>query len=346
MAITEDPKRSQLAAMADATALSDVADAQAPPVDAERGQAVEAFEPSQGLNPSERRLLSDLFAIVSEHAADSAVEIDRARVQDAFVFACEHHADQRRKSGEDFIVHPVGVARICASMRLDTETLCAALLHDTVEDTSASIEEVRERFGEDISKVVDGVTAAMADFAPDHVRPAQKCMMRIYRDTRFSNDKTPYKNQVAAWWSRHGLEKTSGGGFYFQLAANELTIAAGVYMPEREQLAAIRSFLLLHHEELRALLTDKKLRRLFTPDHGEMLSQPPKGFPKDHPAMDLLKCRQWAVFARLPAEEALEPTLVRNIAAHFRAAAPLVSLLNQPMASAPEEKRPPLFGLY
>jgi len=110
------------------------------------------------LNASERRLLSDLFAIVSEHAADSSVEIDRARVQDAFVFACEHHAAQRRKSGEDFIVHPVGVARICASMRLDTETLCAALLHDTVEDTSASIEEVRERFGEEIAAIVDGVT--------------------------------------------------------------------------------------------------------------------------------------------------------------------------------------------
>ena len=111
-----------------------------------------------GLSSSERRLLSDLFAIVSEHAADSAVEIDRTRVQDAFVFACEHHAEQRRKSGEEFIVHPVGVARICASMRLDTETLCAALLHDTVEDTSASIEEVRERFGEEIAGVVDGVT--------------------------------------------------------------------------------------------------------------------------------------------------------------------------------------------
>ena len=104
-------------------------------------------------------MLSDLFAIVSEHAADSAVAtIDRARVQDAFVFACEHHAAQRRKSGEEFILHPVGVARICASMRLDTETLCAALLHDTVEDTSASIEEVRERFGEEIAGVVDGVT--------------------------------------------------------------------------------------------------------------------------------------------------------------------------------------------
>jgi guanosine-3',5'-bis(diphosphate) 3'-pyrophosphohydrolase len=110
------------------------------------------------LSEFERRLLDDLFAIVSEHAADAAVEIDRGRVEDAFVFACEHHAAQRRKSGEDFIVHPVGVARICAGMRLDTETLCAALLHDTVEDTSASIEEVRERFGEEIAGVVDGVT--------------------------------------------------------------------------------------------------------------------------------------------------------------------------------------------
>ncbi|HEY4452298.1 MAG TPA: bifunctional (p)ppGpp synthetase/guanosine-3',5'-bis(diphosphate) 3'-pyrophosphohydrolase, partial [Solirubrobacteraceae bacterium] len=110
------------------------------------------------LSASERSMLSDLFAIVSEHAADSSVQIDRARVQDAFVFACEHHAAQRRKSGEDFIVHPVGVARICAGMRLDTETLCAALLHDTVEDTSASIEEVRERFGDEIAGIVDGVT--------------------------------------------------------------------------------------------------------------------------------------------------------------------------------------------
>jgi GTP diphosphokinase / guanosine-3',5'-bis(diphosphate) 3'-diphosphatase len=110
------------------------------------------------LNELERRLLRDLFAIVSEHAADTGVEVDRAKVQDAFVFACEHHAAQRRKSGEDFIVHPVGVARICAGMRLDTETLCAALLHDTVEDTSASMEEVRGRFGDEIAQIVDGVT--------------------------------------------------------------------------------------------------------------------------------------------------------------------------------------------
>ncbi len=110
------------------------------------------------LTEIEATLLSDIFAIVEEHADASAVEIDRKKVEAAFVFACEHHADQRRLSGEDFIHHPVGVAKICAGMRLDTETLCAALLHDTVEDTSASVSEVRHGFGEEIANIVDGVT--------------------------------------------------------------------------------------------------------------------------------------------------------------------------------------------
>ena len=165
MAIAEDPKRSPVTDVADATALEngaaaavEVREQPAPAKEATGVRGGEPAPPAIGLSSSERRLLNDLFAIVSEHASDSSVEIDRARVQDAFVFACEHHADQRRKSGEDFIVHPVGVARICASMRLDTEALCAALLHDTVEDTSASLEEVRERFGEEIATVVDGVT--------------------------------------------------------------------------------------------------------------------------------------------------------------------------------------------
>ncbi len=110
------------------------------------------------LTATERRLLSDVFAIVEEHADHAAVAIDRDRVVAAFVYACEKHADQRRRSGEEFIVHPVGVAKICAGMRLDTETLCAALLHDTVEDTSASLEEVAAEFGDEIAGLVDGVT--------------------------------------------------------------------------------------------------------------------------------------------------------------------------------------------
>jgi len=115
-------------------------------------------EAPDDLTELESRLLADLFAIIEEHADEAALIVDRERVVSAFVFSCEHHADQRRKSGEDFIIHPVGVAKICAGMRLDTETLCAALLHDTVEDTSASLEEVRETFGDEVANLVDGVT--------------------------------------------------------------------------------------------------------------------------------------------------------------------------------------------
>ncbi|MDW5595163.1 bifunctional (p)ppGpp synthetase/guanosine-3',5'-bis(diphosphate) 3'-pyrophosphohydrolase [Conexibacter stalactiti] len=128
------------------------------PVDGVDHPIVPSPVDAAGLSASERELLGDLFAIVEEHAAESPLEIDRAQVERAFVYACEHHADQRRKSGEEFIIHPVGVAKICAGMRLDTETLCAALLHDTVEDTSASLEDVQEKFGEEIAGLVDGVT--------------------------------------------------------------------------------------------------------------------------------------------------------------------------------------------
>ena len=98
------------------------------------------------------------MAVIEEHVGESVEPIDRTKVERSFVFACERHADQRRQSGEDFIVHPVGVAKICAGMRLDTSTLCAALLHDTVEDTSASLPEVRDEFGVEIASLVDGVT--------------------------------------------------------------------------------------------------------------------------------------------------------------------------------------------
>src|SRR3954470_10028981 len=126
------------------------------PVDAANGNG--AVATAIELNEFETGLLSDLFAVVEEHAGDASAKIDREQIEHAFLFACERHADQRRQSGEGFIVHPVGVAKICAGMRLDTDTLCAALLHDTVEDTSASLVEVREEFGEEIANLVDGVT--------------------------------------------------------------------------------------------------------------------------------------------------------------------------------------------
>ena len=103
-------------------------------------------------------MLGDLLAVIAEHDPGDGSIVDREKVERAFAFACERHADQRRRSGEEFISHPVEVAKICAGLRLDTETLCAALLHDTVEDTSASLEDVAERFGEPVAHLVDGVT--------------------------------------------------------------------------------------------------------------------------------------------------------------------------------------------
>ena len=186
--------------------------------------------------------------------------------------------------------------------------------------------------------LIEEVNAEMAEFAPEHVRPAQKIAMRIYRDIRFSKDKRPYKIHQSAWWAREGLQRTSGAGFYFDVSATEVTVAAGVYMPEREQLLAIRRYLAEHYEEFRAVLAAKKLRSLMGEMDGQRLTRPPKGFSAEHPALDLLLCRQWGVSATLPVERATLPTLGKDIVERFRAAAPMVALLNTPLAG--RAKRP------
>ena len=191
--------------------------------------------------------------------------------------------------------------------------------------------------------LIGEINEAMHDFAPAHMRPPQKIMMRIYRDTRFSADKTPYKKHLAAWWSREGLEKTSGAGYYISISPKQVTVAAGCYMPEREQLRAIRQHLLTHHNELRRLLRAKKLTSLMHEFEGTPLTRPPKGFPADHPAMDLILNRQWGISAMLPAETALRPTLLREIIHRFRTAAPVVDLLNAPLITRHPTARKPLF---
>ncbi|MEO6829498.1 MAG: DUF2461 domain-containing protein [Acidobacteriaceae bacterium] len=179
--------------------------------------------------------------------------------------------------------------------------------------------------------LIEEINGDLVDFAPEHIRPAQKCMFRIYRDTRFSPDKTPYKKHISAWFARQGLEKKSGGGFYFHLSGKELIISAGVYMPERDQLLAIRNHLLGNYEEYRSLSKGRKLQKVMGAFDGLRLLRPPKGFPKNHPAMELIACRQWGVSATLPAEMALRPTLRKEIVSRFRAAAPLVEFLNRPL---------------
>ena len=186
---------------------------------------------------------------------------------------------------------------------------------------------------------IEQINHAFAGFAPEHVRPPHKAMMRIYRDTRFDASRgttpRPYKTQIAAWWARAGLEKTSGAGFYFSLGAKEVVIAAGMYMPSPDQLLAVRRYLADHHAELRALLAGRKLRVAMKEFDGHKLKRPPRGFPADSPALDLLLCRQWGMSARLPAEAALGPTLLREVTSRFALAAPVVEFLNRPIMASP-----------
>jgi uncharacterized protein (TIGR02453 family) len=192
-----------------------------------------------------------------------------------------------------------------------------------------------------IRKVMD----AMTDFAPQFVRPAEKCLFRIYRDTRFSNDKRPYKTHVAAWWSHQGLEKTSGAGYYFHVSAQEVVIAAGAYMPEKDQLAQIRHWLLDHHEEFRALLKKPAVKRTFEQFEGNALTRPPKGFPSEHAGMDLIRCKQWGLATTLSAKMSLKKDFATTIIKCFRIAAPMVDALNTPIAAAQAPKKKVLFGL-
>ncbi|HET7857126.1 MAG TPA: HD domain-containing protein, partial [Gaiellaceae bacterium] len=99
-------------------------------------------------------LVEELLAEVSSYNPD----VDSDLLRRAFSFAARAHEGQQRRSGEDFIHHPFGAAKICAQLHLDDETIAAALLHDVVEDTDASIEDVRGEFGDEIAQLVEGVT--------------------------------------------------------------------------------------------------------------------------------------------------------------------------------------------
>jgi uncharacterized protein (TIGR02453 family) len=178
--------------------------------------------------------------------------------------------------------------------------------------------------------LIEEINGAMQGFAPAHVRPPHKIMMRIYRDIRFSSDKRPYKQHLAGWWSRRGMEKTSGGGYYLQIGPRGMMVAAGVYMPEREQLLALRRWMSAHHEEYRASVA-KLLRAKaagFTGIDADSLTRMPKGFAADDPADELVRAKNWGVHAALPAEAALVASFVKELVRRMKLAAPLVDMLN------------------
>jgi GTP pyrophosphokinase len=106
------------------------------------------------LSEKHQDLVDELLAEVAGYNPT----VDRDLLTRAFRRAASAHEGQQRRSGEEFIVHPFGVARICAGLRLDDTTIAAALLHDVVEDTDADIGEIRSEFGDEVAKLVEGVT--------------------------------------------------------------------------------------------------------------------------------------------------------------------------------------------
>ncbi len=147
-----------------------------------------ASPPKPYLTRSARRLIESRFKELVEKVRQTRPADDAGLLQRAFEFAAEQHAEQVRQSGEPFLSHPLEVAHILADMKLDATTLCAALLHDVVEDTKIPSEEIRTRFGPDVARLVEGSTKiSRLEFLGPEARQAEnvrKMLLAMVDDVR------------------------------------------------------------------------------------------------------------------------------------------------------------------
>ena len=178
-----------------------------------------------------------------------------------------------------------------------------------------------------------------ARFAPSYVTPPAKAVYRIYRDTRFSPDKTPYKTHVAAIFPRQTAVKREGAVFYLHFTEKEVLAFGGVWSPDRDELLAYRTLLQQNHEEFAEILNNKSLQKLVGKLEGEELSRMPKGFPVDHPAESLLRRKQWYLESTLDIGLLTTPRVVPELARRFAVMAPLVEFLNRPFAQKKTPKK-------
>ncbi len=190
-------------------------------------------------------------------------------------------------------------------------------------------------------ELVSCLNEELAAFAPEYMTPPQKAVFRIYRDTRFSHDKTPYKSHVAAIFPRSTADKNSGACFYFHFTEKELLLFGGVYSPERDELLAYRTLLQERYEEFQEILREKKLKAAFGGMQGEQLTRMPKGFPVDHPAEGLLRQRQWYLEKTLDVKLLTGRKLVPEMARHLRLMTPFVEFLNRPFVHQRKPKAMP-----
>jgi uncharacterized protein (TIGR02453 family) len=152
------------------------------------------------------------------------------------------------------------------------------------------------------------------------------CVFRIYRDVRFSKDKSPYKTNLGAFIAPGG-RKTMSPGYYFHVQPGMYFSAAGKHMPDSGELLKIRSAIAANTKDFLKIVNAKKFKDRFGELDGDRLTKPPKGFAADHEAVEYLKLKSFTVSEEFSEKEATGNDYPKLLAESFKAAYPLVTFL-------------------
>ena len=204
-----------------------------------------------------------------------------------------------------------------------------------------------EHVKQPMEDLIHALAAEFQRFAPEMIATPRDSAYRIYRDTRFSKDKSPYKTHIAAVFPRSGLGKHDGAGFYLHIATSEVFIGGGLYMPEAEDLARVRQRIADDPAAFFRVIRGKQFKKLFGDVTGDQLARVPRGFPADHPAANYLRNKNFLAARSFPAETAVSPQFFRLIVETFKGMVPFVRFLNEPVLHARRlrERQEALLGL-
>ncbi len=153
----------------------------------------------------------------------------------------------------------------------------------------------------------------------------KKCTFRIYRDIRFSKNKTPYKTHMGIWFPMNTLHKNSPG-YYVHIEKGNSFIGGGMWNPESEDLKKIRKEIAFFHDELNEIITDRGFKKefgYFDVQEGSILKTAPKDYEKDHPAIEFLKLKSFTVSHSLSNEEIISPDFISKTAQKLLVLRPL-----------------------
>lgn len=181
-----------------------------------------------------------------------------------------------------------------------------------------------------MQSLIASLQPAFARFAPEYELNPKRAIFRIYRDIRFSKDKTPYKTHIAAHFvSRSTSKGLEGSGFYLHIDPEEAFIGGGIYMPDGDQMKKIRAAIAGHGAEFLSIVNGRAFKKSFGVLSGEKLKRIPHGYDEDHPMAEWLKLKQFFVGASWPPTRARKPSFVDDVAKACERAMPLVSFLNR-----------------